>query len=251
MSAARNLDAEFLMEEQTIRLEERVASIQVNVTEIKADYRRLDSKVDATQASVSDVKGSVSALRVETKDGFASCDRRMAEFNASLIVLNGRLDGVTSEGRAARDDVKSTRTDLSDRITVVSDRLDQKTAELSARIDRTTTDLSNKIDQRTVELSSRIDQTAAELSNKIDRSASEILSRVAESRASIMQAVNALWDRKFFRAAGSFISAALLIAPATAFAVKNTLGLAELTLLAAGASVAILTGTYFATRTKI
>jgi predicted nucleic acid-binding Zn-ribbon protein len=130
-SAARQLKAEFNVEERTIRLEERVGFIQAEITEMKADYRHLDAKVDATRDDVAGVKASVAALHIEMKDGFASVDRRMcelatkAELATTRIELSGKID--------------ATRGDLSERI-------DATKAELSGRIDATRTELSEKID---------------------------------------------------------------------------------------------------------
>lgn len=53
------------MEERVARLEANFEHIQSDVSEMKADIRRLDAKVDG-------VKDSVNALRLETKESFAS-----------------------------------------------------------------------------------------------------------------------------------------------------------------------------------
>jgi hypothetical protein len=119
-SAARQLKAEFNVEERTIRLEERVGFIQAEITEMKADYRHLDAKVDATRDDVAGVKASVAALHIEMKDGFASVDRRMCEL-------------------ATKAELATTRIELSGKI-------DATRGDLSGRIDATRTELSEKID---------------------------------------------------------------------------------------------------------
>jgi predicted nucleic acid-binding Zn-ribbon protein len=137
MSAARNLDAEFLMEERTIRLEERVASIQTDVAEIKVDYRRLDAKVDATRDSVSDVKDSVGALRVEMTDGFRAVDRQIFSIAGALGALDGAVResvGVLNGSLAA---LHAKMESLSSEIRGTKDDLRTETSRLSAKIDET------------------------------------------------------------------------------------------------------------------
>jgi chromosome segregation ATPase len=180
-SAARQLKAEFNVEERTIRLEERVGFIQAEITEMKADYRHLDAKVDATRDDVAGVKASVAALHIEMKDGFASVDRRMcelatkAELATTRIELSGKID--------------ATRGDLSERI-------DATKAELSERIDATKAELSERIDATKAELSGRIDATRTELSEKIDA-----------TKTSLMEHTDIHYDRRFFRSTGIVIGA--------------------------------------------
>jgi chromosome segregation ATPase len=191
-SAARQLEAEFNVEERTIRLEERVGFIQAEITEMKADYRHLDAKVDATRDDVAGVKASVTALHIEMKDGFASVDRRMcelatkAELATTRIELSGKID--------------ATRGDLSERI-------DATKAELSERIGTTKAELSERIDTTKAELSERIDATKAELSGRIDATRTELSEKIDATKTSLMEHTDIHYDRRFFRSTGVVIGA--------------------------------------------
>lgn len=213
------------MEERTIRLEERVGVIQDDIAEMKADYRRLDAKIDAARDSVSDVKDSVGELRVEMKDGFRAVDRQIFLVAGALGMLDGAVKesvGVLNGSLAA---------------------LHTKVESLSSGMRETREDLRSE----TSRLSAKIDETRT----AIDQRAADILTRMTESKASILETVDARFDRKFFRAISVFLGAVVFLPPTIVFAMKGTLGLAELTLIAAGASVAILAGTFLATRTKV
>jgi len=72
---ATRFDAEMFMEERVGRLEERVERLQIDVTDIKADVRRMDGKIDA--------------LHLEMKDGFAAADRRIAELDTKVTASAG------------------------------------------------------------------------------------------------------------------------------------------------------------------
>ena len=172
-SAARK----FIVDEHSIRLEERVGFIQADIAEIKTNYQRLDSKVDATRDSVSEVKDSVGALRLETIEGFRAVDRQFSSVEVTLGAINGSLTALHNETR-----------------------------RLSAKID--------------------------------------------ESRTGVLNEVNALFDRKFFRAISVFSGALPWLAVASAYVQKTSLGLAEVAAVAAGMSVIILLGTFLATRTR-
>jgi chromosome segregation ATPase len=125
-SAARK----FIVEERTIRLEERVGFIQADIAEIKTDYRRLDAKVDATRDSVSDVKDSVAALRVETMAGFRAVDRQTSAIEVTLGLLNGSLAALHTKVEDLSSAVRETREDLRN-----------ETRALSVKIDETRTSL--------------------------------------------------------------------------------------------------------------
>jgi uncharacterized protein (UPF0335 family) len=72
--AVSQFEVEELVQEQEriARLEERTEHMQSDITEIKADVRRLDAKVDA-------VKDSLTALRLELKEGFAAIEAKFAK----------------------------------------------------------------------------------------------------------------------------------------------------------------------------
>jgi chromosome segregation ATPase len=169
-SAARQLEAEFNVEERTIRLEERVGFIQAEITEMKADYRHLDAKVDATRDDVAGVKASVAALHIEMKDGFASVDRRMCELATKAELATTRI-------------------------------------ELSGKIDATRGDLSERIDATKAELSERIDTTKAELSGRIDATRTELSEKIDATKTSLMEHTDIHYDRRFFRSTGIVIGA--------------------------------------------
>jgi chromosome segregation ATPase len=169
-SAARQLKAEFNVEERTIRLEERVGFIQAEITEMKADYRHLDAKVDATRDDVAGVKASVAALHIEMKDGFASVDRRMCELATKAELATTRI-------------------------------------ELSGKIDATRGDLSERIDATKAELSERIDTTKAELSGRIDATRTELSEKIDATKTSLMEHTDIHYDRRFFRSTGIVIGA--------------------------------------------
>jgi flagellar motility protein MotE (MotC chaperone) len=61
---ARKFAEDDFMQERTA-LEERVDHMQRDITELKADFRRLDAKVDA-------VKDDLTAHRIETRDAIAT-----------------------------------------------------------------------------------------------------------------------------------------------------------------------------------
>lgn len=89
----RKNTAEVSVEERTIRLEERVDRLQVDMTDVKAHIQRVDSKVDA-------LRDRFELLHAAMLDRFAAADRRMSEIAAGLAVLTNRVDNLTTELRA-------------------------------------------------------------------------------------------------------------------------------------------------------
>lgn len=86
-AAARKIELEPRMHERTV-IEEKVDHLQKDVTEIKADVRRLDGKIDAVSASLSEhrleTEKSIGKLRDETKDSIAALRNEMKESFAKL-----------------------------------------------------------------------------------------------------------------------------------------------------------------------
>jgi chromosome segregation ATPase len=132
MSAARNLDAEFLMEERTIRLEERVGFILSDVGEIKTDLRRLDTKIDGVRDALSVVEHSLSA-----------------KIDKEVCQLSAKIDKDVAH---------------------LSDKIEKDVAGLSVRMDTNLAHLSAKIDKDVAHLSAKVDTSVAYLSAKIDES---------------------------------------------------------------------------------
>jgi ribosome-associated toxin RatA of RatAB toxin-antitoxin module len=113
-SAARNLSAEVSVEERVIRLKDQVGFIRSDVSDIKADVRRLDIKVDGTRDSLLNVIQSVASVR------------------ESVAVLSAKVDE-RSSFVAARIDV--TAKVLDDRFSALSATSDAANKEPTARID--------------------------------------------------------------------------------------------------------------------
>jgi hypothetical protein len=79
---ARKYEPEIVVEERIARLEATVDHMQSDVTEIKSDIRRLDSKIDSRFDSLKD---SLIALERHVRDGFESL--RVARFEDRLWAL--------------------------------------------------------------------------------------------------------------------------------------------------------------------
>jgi len=69
------------MEDRIGRLEEKTDHIQSDVTEIKADIRKMDAKFDG---KIDALQKDVSALRVEMKDANAKLHAEMKDMFATL-----------------------------------------------------------------------------------------------------------------------------------------------------------------------
>jgi chromosome segregation ATPase len=76
---AKRIVPEIPMEDRIVRLEDRFERLQVDVTDMKADIRRVDGKVDA-------LRDSVTTLQGEMKDGFIALVNRMVESERAIRV---------------------------------------------------------------------------------------------------------------------------------------------------------------------
>jgi chromosome segregation ATPase len=210
--AARTFEAEISVEEHTIRLiEQRVEHIQSDVTEMKTDIRRLDAKIENNRDTIADVKDSVAALRVEMKDGIAATNQKFSELTAAIVVLDGKFE-----------------------------RLDEKTDALDRKTDEKANALDRKFDEKTDALAARLDEKTNALERKIE-----------ETKTQLMECVNALFDRKFFRAIGVIIAGGVpAMTLPTALLQKTSLGIIPVIAVVFGISAVILLGTFLATRTQ-
>jgi chromosome segregation ATPase len=234
---ARTFKAEISVEELTIRLvEQKVEHIQSDVTEMKTDIR-------SNRDTIADVKDSVAALRVEMKDGFAAANQKFSELTAAIVVLDGKFERLDEKTTAidrkidAKTDVLTVRID--ERFATLDRKIDEKTDVLAARIDERFTTLDRKIDEKTDVLAARMAENFTTLDRKID-----------DTKSQLIECVNALFDRKFFRAIGVIIAGAV---PATtvppALLQKTSLGFVPVIAVVMGISAVILFGTFLATRT--
>jgi F0F1-type ATP synthase membrane subunit b/b' len=102
---AKRIVPEIPMEDRIVRLEDRFERLQVDVTDMKADIRRVDGKVDA-------LRDSVTTLQGEMKDGFIALVNRMVEserairveFKADMQQLRTEL---TTDAQQLRTDLKT------------------------------------------------------------------------------------------------------------------------------------------------
>jgi chromosome segregation ATPase len=220
--AARTFEGEISVEELTIRLlEQKVEHIQSDVSETKSDIRRLDAKIENNRDTIADVKDSVAALRVEMKDGFAAANQKFSELTAAIVVLDGKFERLDE------------KTDVSDRT------FEEKTDALGRRIDDRFTTLDRKIDDRFTVLDRKIDERHTTLERKIE-----------EMKVHLMERVNALFDRKFFRAIGVIIGGGVpAMTVPTALLQKTSLGIFPVIAVVFAISAVILLGTFLATRT--
>jgi hypothetical protein len=234
-SAARK----FIVEERTIRLEERVGFIQADVAEIKAGYRHLEAKVDATRddMSVGTVRESVTTLRAEMKEGFANVDRRMAEFatKADLAATDRRM----AESFAASD--RRMAESLADS--------DHRMAESFAGSNRRMAESFADSNRRMAESSGATDRRMAEFATKADLAAtkSELVAKIDELKVSLMEYTDITFDRKFFRATGIMIGAGSALYAAVSHMEEMALSRNEIALVAFGAAIVIWSVSLFMT----
>jgi hypothetical protein len=150
---ARALESETFVEEHLGRLEERAERLQVDVTDLKADIRRVDGKVDA-------VNTSTTALQGEVKDGFLALVGRIsdterairADFATSVSELRNELK---MELRDVKAEVGQLRIEL---------RTDFKTELGQLRTDFRAEAVQLRADFRTETGQIRTDFTAANVS---------------------------------------------------------------------------------------
>jgi chromosome segregation ATPase len=231
--AARTFEGEISVEELTIRLlEQKVEHIQSDVSETKSDIRRLDAKIENNRDTIADVKDSVATLRVEMKDGFGAANQKFSELTAAIVVLDGKFERLDE------------KTDVSDRT------FEEKTDALGRRIDDRFTTLDRKIDDRFTVLDRKIDDRFTVLDRKIDERHTTLERKIEEMKVHLMERVNALFDRKFFRAIGVIIGGGVpAMTVPTALLQKTSLGIFPVIAVVFAISAVILLGTFLATRT--
>jgi len=99
---ALQAEAELFMEERLARLEANVEHIQSDISEMKIDIRRLDTKIDA-------VKDAVNTLELKVERSLAGLELKMEKSFASLrigrmldriwwLVIAGTILGVMARG---------------------------------------------------------------------------------------------------------------------------------------------------------
>ena len=94
-ATARKFEVGPQMPERTV-IEEKVDRLREDVTDLKADVRRLDGKIDAISESLTEhrleTEKSFGKLRAETKDSIASLRAEMKDSDAALhSKLNANL----------------------------------------------------------------------------------------------------------------------------------------------------------------
>jgi hypothetical protein len=125
----RRIEAEIPMDEHTARLEATVNHIQSDVTEMKGDIRRLDSKIDAQRGELS---GKIDQQGANLS---AKIDQQRVELTTKIDQQGANL----------------------------SAKIDEQGAGLSAKIDQQRIELTTKMDQQRKELGEKIDALATEM----------------------------------------------------------------------------------------
>lgn len=202
-------------------LEQRVEHIQSDVSEMKTDMRRLETKIESTRDTTAEVKDSVAALRVEMKEGFAASNQKYTELAAAITVLDAKF-----ERNYERLDRK----------------LDQKFDVLHVKTDA----LDQKLDQKFDVLDAKTDA----LEKKFDHKLVAIDRKIDEAKEDLMARVDALFDRKFFRAMSVFVGAVPPMFVLTSMAEKMSLGTYSMLAIAIAVPAVLITGAFLATRTS-
>jgi hypothetical protein len=148
----RRIEAEMFMDEHTARLEATVNHIQSDVTEMKADIRRVDAKIDGQRGELSE--------KIDQQGTNLS-----AKIDQQRVELTTKID---QQGAT------------------LSAKIDQQRIELTTKIDQQGEDLSAKIDQQRIELATKMDQQRKELGEKIDALAAEM----RQSHASLINTLS-------------------------------------------------------------
>jgi hypothetical protein len=91
------------MDENAVaRLEAKTDHIQSDVTDLKADARRLDAKIDskcgALEAKFNELKDSMVALHLELKDEFAAIRKQQWIDKVWWLLIAGAILGVMARG---------------------------------------------------------------------------------------------------------------------------------------------------------
>jgi chromosome segregation ATPase len=87
---AAKLESENHVEARVTRLEEKVDRLQSDMTEVKADIRRVDSKADAIKDALSALdprtQASISSLELRTQESFAELSGKLASLDKKIAV---------------------------------------------------------------------------------------------------------------------------------------------------------------------
>ncbi len=230
--AANAFEAEISVEDNvSFRvLEQRVEHIQSDVAEMKTDMRRLEAKVESTRDTVTDVKDSVAALRTDMERGFAATNQKFAELAAANTVLTAKVER------------------LDERTVTLDHKFDEKLGTLDHKFDEKFGTLDRKIDDRFGTLDRKIDEKFGLLDGKIDEKFGVLDGKIDRTRDELKEWVNALFDRKLFRAMSVIVGAMASIGMLISAAEKVSFGIYATIGIAIAIPVVLISATFLATR---
>lgn len=177
--AMKEIELEATVEARVAKVEQGVEALQVAVSDLKTDIRRIDAKVDGVQASVA-------ALHITMKDGFAAAEQRTAALELRTMESHGSTATaiVSLEGRALE---QITKTDAR-----LSTAIGSTDAKLSAQITETDARLSASIAATDAKLSAQIAESNTRLSASIAATDAKLSAQIAEADARLNASITAL-----------------------------------------------------------
>jgi SMC interacting uncharacterized protein involved in chromosome segregation len=119
---AVRLEVENDVEAQFARLEEKVDRLQSDMTEVKTDIRRVDSKADAIRDALaafdSKTQASIASLELKAQQSIAALDLKIAGLDlkcqTSFAVLDGKIEALDKKLAVSLEKIGRSR--LADKI---------------------------------------------------------------------------------------------------------------------------------------
>ena len=132
-ATARKFELEPPMHEQTV-LEANVKHLQEDVTGLKADFKRMDTKIDAIGASVTEhrleTERSFGKLREEMKDSIAAV---RGELKDSIAAVRGELkDSIAAVRGELKDSIATLRVETKESIAQVRSEVAELRNDMTA-----------------------------------------------------------------------------------------------------------------------